>query len=386
MNQTAIEQPSTQETTVHETPIHDFHVTHGAKMVDFAGWEMPISYGSIINEHNQVRSSGGIFDVSHMGRVNVKGRHARRFLEKLCTRRVSDMKDGQCRYSLICNEQGGVKDDVLIYRKDDDEFLLVVNASNREKLLPHFEEVRGDLTCKIDDVTMKTAMVALQGPKVMDIISNFSSEIPTLKRYRFVEKNMLVLKVLVSRTGYTGEDGVEVILPAKMAKSALGMLMKDVDIESENAAIKPAGLGARDSLRLEAGMALYGHELTEERCALECNVDFAINMDKDQDERGEAFVGLDALRIAERDGLKKTITGLILDGKRTARQGMPVLKGDKNVGEITSACLSPTLGKPIAIAYLDIDAAEPGGALSVDTGKSKVDAEVTKPPFYKAGK
>ncbi len=200
------------------TPLYQFHVDNNGSMVDFVGWEMPIRYAGIHEEHKQVRTSGGIFDVSHMGRVKITGRHSRKFLERLCTRKISDMQAGQCRYSLVCNERGGVRDDVIVYRFDEDDFLIVVNASNREKLLGHFEQVRaaGDLTLKIDDQTKDTAMIAVQGPKVISMVEKFSKEIPALKRYRFAIKNLVVTKLIVSRTGYTGEDGVEVILPASM--------------------------------------------------------------------------------------------------------------------------------------------------------------------------
>jgi len=372
---------------VHRTALYQFHVDHGAHMVDFAGWEMPIRYTSIHEEHRQVRTSGGLFDVSHMGRVRVRGRHARRFLERLCTRRVSDMQEGQCRYSLVCNERGGVRDDILIYRKDEDEFLLVVNASNREKLLGHFEKVRADLAADIEDQTFDTVMAALQGPKVMELIGAVSSEIPTLKRYRFTEKNLLIMKLLVSRTGYTGEDGVEVILPARAAAQAMKLLLKDVDLDSDNATIKPVGLGARDTLRTEAGMPLYGNELLEERNAMACGVDFAINLDKDEDDRGEPFVGQEALKNAHEEGVPRKITGLLLEGKRTARPHMIVRQGDRTVGEITSACLSPTLERPIAMAILDSECAEPGTALTIDTGKgAALEAKTTALPFYKAPK
>ncbi|MCA9300732.1 MAG: glycine cleavage system aminomethyltransferase GcvT, partial [Phycisphaerales bacterium] len=334
-----------------ETPMHAFHLDHGARMVEFAGWHMPMVYAGIHEEHHQVRTSGGVFDVSHMGRVRVKGLHARRLLERLCTRRISDMVEGQCRYSLMCNEQGGVKDDVLVYRMDSDEFIVVVNASNREKLLAHFEAVKGDLNCKTKDETLDTAMVAIQGPKVMDLVSKVSKEIPTLKRYRFTVKNVLIMKLIVSRTGYTGEDGVEVILPAKAVGMAMKMLMADVDPKDPNAILKPAGLGCRDTLRMEAGMPLYGHELGEEINALASGMDFAISLDKDQDERGEPFVGMDALRRTRDEGGPKTkLIGLRIDGKRTPRQDMPVLDGDTTVGVVTSGCLSPTLGHPIAMA------------------------------------
>ncbi|MFG0283058.1 MAG: glycine cleavage system aminomethyltransferase GcvT [Phycisphaerales bacterium JB039] len=376
--------------TLLKTPLHQFHLDHGARMVEYAGWEMPISYGSSIQaEHQQVRTSGGLFDVSHMGRVAITGRHARRLLERLCTRRISDMQPGQCRYSLVGNDRGGVRDDVLVYRKEADDFLVVVNASNRLKLLEHFEQVRAaaNWTAKIDDQTEKTAMVAIQGPKVMDLISRVSSEIPTLKRYRFTTKNLLVMKLIVSRTGSTGEDGVEVILPAGAVAMALKLLLKDIDADTSDAPVRPAGLGARDTLRLEAGMPLYGHELGEEICALSCGVDFAISMDKDGDDNGEAFIGLEALRrIQAEGGPQQKIVGLNVDGRRTARQGMPVRAGGAEIGVITSGCASPTLGRSIAMALVDVDRAGEGAALEIDAGRATMAAQVTPLPFYKAPK
>lgn len=323
-----------------------------------------------------------------MGRVKIAGRHSRRFLERLCTRRVSDMTPGQCRYSLVCNERGGVRDDVLVYKFDDDDWILVVNASNREKLLGHFEQIKGDLVVKIDDQTTKTAMVAIQGPKVMELIGKFSREVPTLKRYRFAEKNLLIVKLLISRTGYTGEDGVEVILPAGMVGMAIGLVLKDVDFAQADAIVRPAGLGARDTLRLEAGMPLYGHELGEEVDALACGLDFAMNLDKDQDERGEKFIGCEALKaIKSQGGPKKKLVGLAIDGKRTARQHMSVTKGGKVIGEVTSGCLSPTLGTSIAMAYVERESAELGTVLTIDTGKgATLEAKVCAMPFYKAPK
>jgi len=242
------------------TPFKSFHEQHNANFVGFAGWEMPLTYGSVIEEHRYTRNSGGLFDVSHMGRIKISGRHARRFLERLLTRRVSDMKVNTCRYALACNETGGVLDDVLVYRFEE-HWLLVVNAANRLKLLDHFEQIRGDLVYKLEDQTESTAMVAVQGPKVMEMIGSFSREIPTLKRYGFCLKNLMILKMTISRTGYTGEDGVEVILPAKMAGMAVKLLLKD---SGDEPTVKPAGLGARDTLRMEAGMPLYGHELDEQ--------------------------------------------------------------------------------------------------------------------------
>ncbi|MEM9082491.1 MAG: glycine cleavage system aminomethyltransferase GcvT [Planctomycetota bacterium] len=381
-----------------KTPVHQFHVDNGGKMVDFAGWEMPLTYkldlpggktyGGVHAEHHQVRNSGGFFDVSHMGRVSIKGRHSRRLVEKLVSRRVSDMQNGQCRYALVLNERGGIKDDVLVYRLDSDDWLIVVNAANREKLLSHFDVVKDSIegaVVKIEDRTEKTAMVAIQGPKVMDVISNFSKEIPTLKRYRFVEKNLFVMKLLVSRTGYTGEDGVEVILPKGSVKMALQLLLKDLG-NPEEAVVKPAGLAARDTLRLEAGMPLYGHELTEDTPALSTGLDFAITVDKDQDENGVEYVGCAALKKMRDEGTPRVLVGLAIDGKRTARQEYGVSVGGSNVGEITSACMSPTLEKPIAMAFVDRAHSEIGTKVAVDTGKGELAAEVVKMPFYKAPK
>jgi aminomethyltransferase len=296
------------------------------------------------------------------------------------------MQAGQCRYSLACNESGGVHDDIIVYRVDDDDFLVVVNASNRTKMLAHFDKVRtsNDLTCKIDDQTESSAMVALQGPKVMELVSKVSSEIPTLKRYRFAVKNLVITKLIVSRTGYTGEDGVEVILPATFVGMAMKMLLKDAGVDAANGLIKPAGLGARDSLRMEAGMPLYGHELGEEINALSCGVDFAIALDKDQMERGEPFVGMEALKRTKAEGgPRRRLVGMQIDGKRTARQGMVIRSGGKEVGVVSSACLSPTLGYPIAMGFVDREIAAEGAAIEIDTGKDSVLAGKTrKLPFY----
>lgn len=371
------------------TPFYKQHVEKGAKFVDFAGWEMPIMYGSILDEHRQVRSAGGVFDVSHMGRIKISGRDARRLLETLLTRRVSDMKDYTCRYSLICNERGGTRDDVLIYRYPDD-WLLVVNAANREKILTHMQAVAADLKVKIDDRTQATGMLAIQGPKVIEQIARFSSEVPALKRYAFCEKGILIVKLTISRTGYTGEDGVEVIMPAKMPAMALNMLMNAGGEEAKKV-LAPAGLGARDTLRLEAGMCLYGHELSEEIDPLTAGLEFAVALDKgetaaDREAGVPRFIGQNALQQIAAAGPKRKLIGLKLEGRRTARQGMTVSKADKPIGEITSGCLSPTLGYPIAMALVDAGHAGEGDELTIMLGDKAVAAAVTPLPFYKRGK
>ncbi len=365
------------------TPFYDLHVSHSAKMVDFAGWEMPMHYGSIIDEHKQVRSSGGLFDVSHMGRLRFTGRDARRFLDHVCTRQIHGMENGQARYSMICNDRGGVRDDVLVYRIDDDsEYLMVCNASNRLKLLEHFAAVKGGMVFKLKDETESTAMIAIQGPKVMELLAKFSSEIPLLKRYRFTTKNILVARILVSRTGYTGEDGVEVILPAAFAPKAVKLMLDNLG--DDDAVVKPAGLGARDSLRLEAGMSLYGHEITEDIDPVSAGLDFAIKYGKaDDDPTVGRFIGQDAIEKIKTTGPKRKLVGLALDGRRAARQGMPVFSDAHEIGVITSGCLSPTLDRSIAMAYVESALSTVGTAVQVDLGRQRAAANVVALPFYK---
>jgi aminomethyltransferase len=365
------------------TPFHKFHLEHGASMVEYAGWDMPIRYGSIIDEHKQVRTSGGFFDVSHMGRLRFAGRHARRFLDRVCTRQIMGMQVGQCRYALVCNESGGCRDDVLVYCMDEDEYVMVCNAANRLKLLEHFAAVRGDMVFQLKDETAKTAMVAVQGPRVMELVSKFSKEIPALKRYRFAKKNLLLFHLIVSRTGYTGEDGIEIIVEASMAKQAVKLMLKDLD--QPDAVVKPIGLGARDSLRLEAGMPLYGHEIEEHLDPISAGLNFAVKLDKgDDDDRIGRFIGQDALAKIAAEGPKQRLVGLRLDTRRSARQNMAVKAGDATIGFVTSGCLSPTLDASIAMAYVATGSHEVGTPLRVDLGKQEVQAEVVALPFYKA--
>ncbi|HAI10898.1 MAG TPA: glycine cleavage system aminomethyltransferase GcvT [Phycisphaerales bacterium] len=374
----------TKGIALQRTAFYKFHSDRGAKFVDFAGWEMPISFGSVIDEHNQVRTKGGLFDVSHMGRLKLTGRHVRRLLERILTRYITDMADKSCRYALVCNEQGGVLDDVILY-KFPSHYMLVVNASNRQKILEHLNTVAKDesLIVKIDDQTESTAMVALQGPRVMEKIGEFSREVPTLKRYSFCEKNLLILKMTISRTGYTGEDGVEVIMGSMMAEKAIKLLVKESPNPEENV-MSSVGLAARDTLRLEAAMPLYGHELSETIDPLTAGLDFAVTLNKEELDRGEKFIGQDALKAIKAAGLKQKRVGIKFEGKRTPRQDMTVVSDGSKVGYVTSGCLSPTLGYPIAMAYVDVAVSEIGTKLSVDLGNGKtIDGEVVALPFYK---
>ncbi|MGI9014834.1 MAG: glycine cleavage system aminomethyltransferase GcvT [Phycisphaerales bacterium] len=371
------------------TPFHAYHLEQDGKMVPFAGWEMPIHYGSILDEHHQCRNSGGLFDVSHMGRLRFTGRDACRFLDRICTRQIAGMPDGSARYSFVCNEAGGCKDDVLVYRISDGEYVMVCNASNREKLLSHIDNARSEYVFKMKDETESTGMVAVQGPKVIELLSRFSSEVPTLKRFRFLTKSILFAKIMISRTGYTGEDGVEIILPASLARKAINLMLSKLGDDAD--AVKPCGLGARDSLRLEAAMPLYGHELSEDRNVLETGLGFAMKLDKaEDDEKSPAsvgrFIGQDALQEIAAKGVAQKLVGIAIEGRRAARQEMSVAHDGKGIGVVTSGCWSPTLERSIAMAYVDADLSAEGTNVTIDLGRATAKGTIVKLPFYSAGK
>lgn len=358
------------------TPFHDFHASAGARLVDFAGWEMPIIYRSIIDEHEQTRKSGSIFDVSHMGRLYFSGADAQKFLDKVLTRNVTEQKIGTSRYSLVCNQAGGVMDDVIVSREPK-QWLVVCNASNRDKLTKYFHDMRHStgMDFDISDQTEATAMVALQGPKVIDRLADvLPVDLRSMKRYAFQSDSVMLIKFTVFRSGYTGEDGVELILPAKAA--SMGMKMLAGKFDKPDATIKPAGLGARDTLRLEAAMPLYGHELTESLDPISAGLEWAVDLKKE-------FVGVEALRVIHEKGPARKLVGLELEGKRIARQGTPIRSGEKIVGEVTSGTLSPTLQKSIAMAYVDANFAAEGTELQADLKGTLNPAKVVKLPFYK---
>ncbi|HEX4124181.1 MAG TPA: glycine cleavage system aminomethyltransferase GcvT [Tepidisphaeraceae bacterium] len=357
------------------TPFYDFHVAAGAKMVDFAGWEMPLLYRGIVEEHQQTRHSGSMFDVSHMGRLHFSGKDALAFLDRVLTRNVAKMLLGQSRYSLVCNEAGGVLDDVIVSR-DAKHYLVVCNAANRAKLVEHFAALRKQRGYDLDfsDQTESTAMVAIQGPKVIDRLAEIlPGELKELKRYTFQTINLLMAKLTVFRSGYTGEDGVEIILPAKLASMAMKMLAGKMD--KPDATIKPAGLGARDTLRLEAGMPLYGHELSESIDPLSADLAWAVDLSKD-------FIGAAALRTIAEQRPKRKLIGLELTGRRIARQDTPITVGGATVGVVTSGTFSPTLQKSIAMAYIDADHATEGTEVAADLKGVAEPARIVPLPFY----
>jgi len=359
------------------TPFYDWHVSVGAKMVDFVGWELPLHYSrGITQEHLQTRQSGSIFDVSHMGRFYLTGKDVPAFLDKVLTRKVSDLPAGQCRYSLACNEAGGVLDDLMVGREPK-QWLIVCNGSNREKIYKHLAAQRRALDMDFDmaDQTESTAMIAIQGPKVIDRLAGMlPGNLKAMKRWGITTAGVMLIKFTLMRSGYTGEDGVEIILPAKLAGMAIKVL--GGRIGDPTATIQPAGLGARDTLRIEAALPLYGHELSEDIDPISAGLSWAVDLDKD-------FLGAEALRQIVATGPARKLVGLELDSRRIARQGTPILKDGKAVGAVTSGTLSPTLGKSIAMGYVEAASSAVGTSLAIELGGAAVQAKVVAMPFYK---
>jgi aminomethyltransferase len=364
--------------TLQRTPLADWHSAHGGRMVDFAGWSMPVQYGSIVAEHQATRQAAGLFDVSHMGRLRLDGSGAATFLDRLLTRKVIGMLPGKIRYSLVCNERGGILDDVLVYhladRRGGDYHLLVVNASNREKIFNWLQShLQPNDGLQLTDRTTETAMIAVQGPKAIACVQPLVDiDIGGLAYYTGTEAKIPGHQGIVSRTGYTGEDGCELIVPAATAVS----IWEQVLTNGKEAGATAVGLGARDTLRLEAAMPLYGHELNEQINPIQAGLGFAVNLD------GREFIGREALVAARQNQNQPVRVGLMLAGRRAAREHYPVLAGGQPVGEVTSGTFSPTLQQPIAMAYVPPQHAAVGTELSVDIRGSMEPARVVKLPFY----
>jgi aminomethyltransferase len=347
------------------TPLFEAHRQLGARIVDFHGWEMPIQYAGIVEEHTAVRSRAGLFDLSHMGRVRVRGPGRRAYLQRLLTIDLAKVKPGRCRYTFLLTPQGTILDDLLVYAGEADD-LLVVNASNREKDLDWMRrELPADVT--LHDETFGVALLAVQGPASLDAVRRALDLDPgALKYYTWG----LVGGRLVSRTGYTGEDGFELFLPAAEAETAWRRLL--------GAGVPPIGLGARDTLRTEAAMPLYGNDLDDQTTPLEAGLDFAVDLEKQP-----PFTGQAALRAAPP---ARRLSGLVLESRRIARQGFEIFLDGSPAGRVTSGTWSPTLAKSIAMAYLPRDRAVPGTPVEIDVRGRRERAAVVPLPFYRRQK
>jgi len=364
-----------------QTPLIAQHRADGAKLVDFAGWEMPIQYSGVVDEYHTVRSKAGLFDVSHMGRISVSGPGSVGFLQYLTTNDVAKISVRSSQYSMVCNPSGGIQDDIFIYHVKPYEFLVCVNASNREKIVAWLlEKVTHVQGCKVRDCSTELAQIAVQGPLSRDLlIATCVAEVADLKVRQCLEVTAFGGTMVVSRTGYTGELGYELYLPAQLAPSAWEALVK----VGHPLGLKPAGLGARDLLRLDMGYLLYGNDISEETSPLEAGAEWVVNFDK-----GE-FVGRVALLAQRTQGLVRRLIGFELLEKAVPRHGFTILSADppgQSIGEVTSGNLSPFLQKGIGLGYVPPRYAEPGTTVLIDIRGKAIPAKIVKPPFYKRTK
>jgi aminomethyltransferase len=351
--------------TLKRTPLYDAHVAAGAKLVPFAGWEMPVQYVGIRDEHLRVRSECGVFDVSHMGEIETEGPRAAELLQRLLSNDVSRIQVGGAQYSCLCREDGGVLDDLFTYRLDDDRYLTVTNASNHERDFEWFEAHAVEFEAEVHDRIDDYAMLAVQGPEARRIVGELADgELPA--RFRTAELPVAGARTLVCGTGYTGEDGVELLIPPDHARAVWEALIE--------AGAGPAGLGARDTLRLEVNYCLYGNDLTEERTPIEAGLGWCVKEDT-------GFVGSDACRRVREQGPKEVLEPFVT-GSGIPRQGNPILSGDETVGEVTSGTLSPSLGVGIGMGYLRSDLAEPGTEIEIDVRGKRRTAVIRERPLY----
>ncbi len=359
-----------------ETPLIGIHEALGARLIDFAGWRMPVWYEGITTEHNTVRNRVGLFDVSHMGEFTIRGRGALDFLGRMLTNDAAKLEDGQAHYTIMPNEHGGTVDDLLLYRIRADDYMMVVNASNigsdRDWLVSHLSS-----DVEFEDISDNIALLALQGPRAIDVLPQLTNaDVSSLKYYHFLNSPVAGVEAMISRTGYTGEDGFEIMVAAEEAEKLWNALYA----AGETAEIGPAGLGARDSLRLEASMALYGHELDDETSALEAGLGFFVKLDSKTE-----MMGLERYRREKAEGVSRKLIGLELLDRGVPRQGYPILSNGSAVGSVTSGMMSPTLEVPIAMGYVPPELGKIGTDLAVQIRDRAVPARVVKRPFYRRG-
>ncbi|MCZ8511006.1 glycine cleavage system aminomethyltransferase GcvT [Paenibacillus filicis] len=361
--------------TWRRTPLYPLYAGYeGARCIDFGGWELPVQFTGIQKEHDAVRKQAGLFDVSHMGEFLATGQFAEAFLQRMTTNDVSRLADGQAQYSLMCFPEGGVVDDLLVYRLSADHYMLVVNASNTAKDFDWLQEhLIGDVTLK--DVSDETALLALQGPNAAAILARVTTAAADrLAPFRFLTQAAVCgVPALVSRTGYTGEDGFELYAAADQAQTLWKGLME----AGEPFGLVPAGLGARDTLRFEAKLPLYGQELSKDVSPLEAGLGSFVKLGKD------SFIGRDALIRQQEYGLARKLVGIEMIDRGIPRTGYPVFADGLAIGEVTSGTQSPTLKRNLGLALIDAAFTEPGTAVWVEIRGKRLQAEVVKTPFYR---
>ena len=364
----------TLDPTTHRTPLDERHVALGARMIDFAGWLMPVRYAGIIEEHRAVRERAGLFDLSHMGELFVEGPEAGAALAHALVTNPPALADGRAHYSMIVAPDGGIIDDLIVYRLGLDRFLVVANAGNARIVSDAMAERLNGFKGVLDDRSLAMALVAIQGPRSIEIVRPLTDvDLDALRYYAIAEGSVAGIPALVARTGYTGEDGFEVFVDGDRAVELWDAMMA----AGTPSGLAPIGLGARDTLRLEAGMPLYGNELDLATNPFEANLGRVVKLDKPGD-----FIGRAALEKVARDGVARRLVGLVMRGRGIARHGYPVHAGDRPTGIVTSGTQSPSLGQAIAMAYVATADATPGTMVEVEIRDQRVPAEVVALPFY----
>lgn len=352
--------------TIKYTPLHDLHLQLGARMVPFGGWEMPVQYSGLSSEHQAVRTGAGIFDISHMGKFRLSGRHLLRQLQALVPSDLSRLKPGDARYTLLLNAQAGIIDDVIFYCRGADDWVIIANGATADKdniwLQQHLDTV-------FSDCTTEETLLALQGPQAVQILQPFTdADLGRVGRFAHVETRILACPAFIARTGYTGEDGFEIMMPVEGGRALWQRLVE--------LGVPPCGLGARDTLRLEAAMHLYGQDMDESTTPLEASLGWVIDWEK------PPFLGQDVLEEQKRSGVTRRLVGFTMHARAIARHGYSIWVGGERVGIVTSGTLPPTLNRPIGLGYVPAASARVGSEIQVEIRGQLVPASVVKRPFY----
>lgn len=363
----------TNEGPLKKTPLNALSRELGGKMIDFGGWELPVQYTGILEEHEAVRTKAGVFDVSHMGEITVQGPQALDLLQKCTCNDVSKLVDGRAQYNGLLYPTAGFVDDILIYRKGPRDYFVVVNAANQDKDYEWISSCAKGVDAEVRNVGADYAQLALQGPNAQRILQPMTDlDLPAMKYYHFAEGKVDGVPALVSRTGYTGEDGFEVYVAPERGP---GIMRKFIA-----AGAKPCGLGARDTLRLEAKMALYGNDIDHSTTPLEADLAWIVKLEKGD------FNGRDVLEREKKEGLRRKLVGFEMVDRGIARHGFPVVDGKEEIGIVTSGTHSPTLKRPIGLAYLPLDKSAQGTEFTIDIRGKEARARVVPTPFYKRAK
>ncbi len=361
---------------IKRTPLYDIHKGMGAKFTVFAGWEMPLEYSGIMDEHLTVRRAVGLFDVSHLGKIEVTGPKALDAVQLATTNDASRLIDGQVQYNLICNPSGGILDDVTLYRFSKDRFMFCVNAANREKIFNWLSENIGNIA-EVRDKSIELATLAIQGPLAQHVLQKVcDAELSLIRYYRFVLNNINGIEAILSRTGYTGEEGFEIYVSSAAAEETVWQMIMD---KGKDVGIRPCGLGARDSLRLEMGYTLYGNDITEDTTPLEAGLERFVKFQK------QSFIGKEALLTQAHEGIKKRLIGFEMVGRGIPRSHYPIHAEGRKVGEVTSGGHSPSLGEAIGMGYVETPFESVGTKIRIEIRGKMVEAVVVPRPFYKKG-